>query len=334
MKKMKGCAQMIDYLSNILHQNVQNVEDLKIELPLFLKSSYEFMSVTIFDITFLLATPIAEISLSMLKKHHEQIEQLTKMKCAFCYMYVRSYKLEKMIAYGIPFVVRDKFVYLPFLAIVLSERNKEVRRKKEKLMPKTQEALLRAMYWKWKCLSASELAEKLVTSRTNASRIFDEIESLQLNLIVMKKNTRYFMWEGTAENLWNLVKDFLHSPVKKTYNVQPSFFYEQDMGLKLSGYSALSKYSLLADNTTITTAISKHEEFKMRGKIIKKQGNEEDAMELQCYEYWVDYGADNIVDPLSAFLSLKKDEQNDPRVKMALDNIWKGIKNDTWIRKI
>lgn len=322
---------MIEYLSNVLHQQITCEKEIKLKLPLYLKGSYNFVRISVLGVSFLLATATTSISVTVLKNHYEQIEEISGLKCAFCFQELRDYKRNKMIEYGIPFVLKDKYVYLPFLAILISENKTNIRKKKVKLMPKTQETLLTAMYRKWNYISASKIAEEIGTSRPNVTRIFNEIESLQLGLIYLDRNTRYFKWDKSSRALWDLIEKYLHSPVIKTIKVNHSLYRKLGLGVKLSGYSALSKYSLLADDTILTFAISKKYCVEMRELISNELACEDDeeALNLQSYEYWINYN-DEVVDPLSVILSFDKNERSDPRFAMAIDYLWEGIDNGKW----
>ena len=89
----------------------------------------------------------------------------------------------------------------------------------------------------------TESAERLSVSRKSASRCFDELEYLNIDVLGMKGKSRVINVPDDRKEFWKENIGILRNPVIR------KFVLREDIKLeKKAGISALCEYSLLSDN--------------------------------------------------------------------------------------
>ena len=91
---------------------------------------------------------------------------------------------------GIPFVLKGKQVYLPFIGLLLSDENKRDIAPVHLISFLTQRVIFVSIYEKWENVTVSEAAIKLGVTKKSVSRCFDEIEYLNVDILGMKGKSR------------------------------------------------------------------------------------------------------------------------------------------------
>ena len=116
---------MKDYLEKILHMDVQMKESdsLYKELPLLYKGSYSIYQVVSGGVKWIAMQPKSDIRLTQLRKNRAFLENKKQLNVAVFLDKSSLYSKDKMIEEGIPFVVRDDTVYLPFLGVLLGKNH-------------------------------------------------------------------------------------------------------------------------------------------------------------------------------------------------------------------
>lgn len=316
---------MIEYLAKMLHCKI-DYEDYQEALPLYLVDLYDIKRISLHNMSFLLLICKEDVHLAMMKKHMEQFKKLCGMHCVFGFSKLRSYKKNKMIENEISFILKDSFIYIPFLALVLAKNKITVDENISRIMPMTQKLLLCAIYEGWKFVTVKEVIEKLQSNRMTIMRVFDELEALDLQVVRTVGRTRAFVWEKGKRELWLHVKKYLHNPVIKRMKIKEN--HEVLENCKLSNISALSTQSLLVDNVSKTYAIYKNEFQKKKDLFYKLQiDKEEKGVFIEVYEYWLQFN-DKIIDTLSVLLSLEENDIEDSRVQNIIENLLLEVLND------
>jgi len=289
-------------------------------LPLFLRGTYRLKILRIADICFLTAAPIEKVNLAAMRKQRKRLMEITGMECAFRLKTISAYARQKMLEEGIPFILDDKELYLPFLGVVLTSK------KKEKVPPArisylTQKMLLTVLYNGISNATVTEMAKTLEISKMSVSRCFDELEAFQLGVIEDNgKTRRYFRWNKTKREFWDMVRPLLRNPVEKEFLLDCTI----PRPLPKSGLTAISHFSMLADNSYGTYAIARQalKDLQLENLPQVPQGEIPVAV-IQVMGYVCLYeGTDEfVIDPLSAVLSLTQEDMNDPRIEGAVDEI-------------
>ena len=172
------------------------------DLPLVYKSRYTIYDVKINTISFIAIEPKKEINLRMLAGQRKLVEEQVRLTCVIFLDTSTAYKKESFIEKGVPFVIKGKQIYLPFLGIALAnERNKEIS-PITLISFLTQKMIFVAMYEKWRNITATEAAKKLDVTRMSANRCFDEIQYLGIKILDMKGKSRVISIPDDIEKLW------------------------------------------------------------------------------------------------------------------------------------
>lgn len=310
--------RMKEYLEKTLRQIVRMEKDDAIikQLPLLYRGRYDIYRIWTNGIEWEAIEPKYQVGLVSLRKDRLRIEKQCDLNCAIFLKTCTFYIKEKLLEEGIPFVLENKQVYLPFIGLLLKENTNRVLKPVHLISFLTQKMFILAIYEHWQGMIASHVAERMKVSRMSVTRCFDEIEYLGIDIIKRKGKSRAINIPDNTKKLWNDYVYLLRTPVIKT------FMLDQDIKLeKQAGISALSHLSLLTDNHYPTYAIIKSEIEKYE---INKYPQVDLINDANCivYElgYFINFKDKNIQDPLSIMLSLEK-EREDERVEMAIEEM-------------
>lgn len=318
---------MNDYIEKMLHIKVTISDYTNIDkLPLYLKGSYRLYTIKLMEKDCLLAEPKEFINLSALRKQREQLKKLSHMECVLCFDDVNTYTKQKLIEEAIPFIIKEKQIYMPFLGMALTNHDERLLQEIKEISYLSQKLLLVAIYQKWKKISLTEASNVLCVSKMSITRCFDELEALKIPLVSKLGRNRYFVWEQSSAALWNMLRPFLRNPVAKEYRLDKPLDMRE---LPLGGMSALSSYTLLNDNGYRTYAITKELAKSLRIVDLPCIPNGEVPAEtIQILHYDIPFGDGTAVDPLTAILSLSDEDKKDPRIASAIDEVVEENVND------
>lgn len=318
---------MKEFLEKSLQQRIIIREDREIykNLPLAYRGRYEFFRIEMNGILWMAIHPKGEVGLVMLRKDREKIEILTHLNCAIFFDRTSFYIKTKLMEEGIPFVIDGKQVFLPFIGYLLCANNDR------KIVPVhlisylTQKMFLTAIYEKWNGIRVSDAAKKLGVSPKSASRCFDEIEYLNIDILEMHGKSRVITVPLDRETVWKQTVSLLRNPVIK------KFALSEDLKLpRKGGISALSEYSLLSDNNYPTYAVTKKE---LSSSGVKTMRQADPAEKIGCVVlelgYFVDCIGGKIQDPLSVVLSLEEESKDDERVKSSIHQM---MEEHVWLK--
>ncbi len=312
---------MKQVMEELLHIPCEEKEFPGIDaLPLFLRGSYRLKVLHVADTSFLTASPIEKVNLSSMRKHRKQLMELAGMKCAFRFEGISSYTRQKMLEEGIPFILEGKELYLPFLGVVLNSNRKE-KNPPSRISYLTQKMLLTVLYKGITNSTVTKMAKILGVSKMSVTRCFDELDAFHLGLIENNGTAgRYFIWNKTKRDLWERVRPILRNPVEKEFLLDCT----PPCPLPMSGLTAISHFSMLADNSYPTYAISKQaiRDLHLEDLPQVPQGELPAAViQVMGYAYLHEDDTKLVIDPLSAVLSLSQEEMNDPRIEGAVEEI-------------
>ena len=304
------------FLEKTLRQEIQMEADQETyeKLPLAYRGRYDIYKVKSNGLLWCAIHPKSEIGLVMLRKDRARVEKVTGLNCAVFLDSTTFYIKEKLLEEGIPFVIENRQVYLPFIGYLLSNA------KERKLPPVhlisflTQKLLLMAIYEKWQEVKVTEAANLLGVSKMSESRCFDELEYLNIDVLHMCGKSRVICVPENIRQLWEQSKAVLRNPVIRRYTLNKDIVLE-----KMAGMSALCEYSLLSDNAYPTYAVTKKE---IEASGVKKARKITGAEEIGCVVlevgYFIDFSSKKVQDPLSVALSMTEEELDDERVKISI----------------
>ena len=287
-------------------------------LPNFIQNKYEIQKATLDGISCLFIKPLNELpTIPALKKQLNIIKNnKTQIPCVVLYDYINARQRRTLIKERIPFVVNGTQIYLPFMGIVLNEKFSCPNPVVEKLMPTTQTLLFHYIYMNKKELYINDTAKRLDISAMQVTRAVKQLSSL--GLISVRKDGVKIVIEGNEEDeaLFETAKPYLINPARKKIYVDR---INLPKGLPLSGLSALSEYTMLAEPNTPT--------YAYYGKISELHGtdtlvdNEQVEVEVWQYNPNVLSARPGMADLLSVIASFKDIEN--PRIEQAIEQIWR-----------
>lgn len=315
----KKVINMKEFLEKSLQQNVIMTENKEVykKLPLAYRGRYNIFTVEMNGVLWMGIHPKENVGLVMLRRDRAGVEKMTGLNCAIFLDRTTFYIKEKLMEEGIPFVIDGKQVFLPFIGYLLSKENERELPPVHLISFLTQKMLLIAIYERWNEVRVSGAAKRLEVSTKSASRCFDELEYLNVNVLGMKGKSRVINIPDDREQLWQQIESVLRNPVIRR------FILRKDMKLeKKAGLSALCEYSLLSDNAYPTYAVTK-KELKASGVKEEKQASELEEIGCVVLEvgYFTDFLGKGLQDPLSVVLSLTEEEQEEERVDISINEM-------------
>lgn len=295
------------------------------KLPIAYRGRYDIFRLETNGVLWMAIHPKDELGLIMLRKDRVRVEKAAGLNCALFLDRASFYIKEKLMEEGVPFVIKGKQLFLPFIGYLLSNANERKLAPVHLISFLTQKMLLTAIYEKWNDIKVSDAAERLNISRKSASRCFDELEYLDINVLGMKGKSRVIQIPVNRKQLWEEIIDSLRNPVIQR------FVLCEDMNLaKKAGISALCEYSLLSDNTYPTYAVTKKEITDSGIKLVRQVGTSE---EIGCVVlelgYFIDFLGKGVQDPLSVALSVTADEQEEERVGISVKEM---LEEYVWLK--
>ena len=295
---------------------VNNTEILK-KLPLKFRGNYELFSVYQDSVEWIIAQPKKELRLNALRHDRRQIEKASGLNCALYFNKLNYYTKETMLNEGIPFILEERQIFLPFLGMLLSQKDDRRLEPVHIISFLTQKLILCALYEKWNDMNATRIAEKLGVTKMSISRCFDEIEYLDIKILDKSGKTRRVSVNEEIRVLWEEIKPVLRNPVIARFQLA------EDIQLdKKAGISALSEFSMLSDNGYPTYAVIKSE---LKETNIKRTRKISIAEEIGCevleLGYFMEYNRKMVQDPLSVVLSLSAEELEDERVQICIEEM-------------
>ncbi len=310
---------MKEFLEKSLRQNVIMTENKEVykKLPLVYRGRYDIFTVETNGVLWMAIHPKDDIGIVLLRRDRAGVEKITGLNCAIFLDRATFYIKEKLMEEGIPFVIDGKQVFLPFIGYLLSKTNERELAPVHLISFLTQKMLLMAIYERWNEVKVSDAAKRLGVSTKSASRCFDELEYLNIGVLGMKGKSRVINIPDDRKQLWQQIEDVLRNPVIRR------FILRKDMKLeKKAGISALCEYSLLADNSYPTYAVTK-KELKASGVKVEKQGSKQEEIGCVVLElgYFIDFLGKGLQDPLSVALSRTGEEQEEERIDISINEM-------------
>lgn len=196
-------------------------------MPLAFKGRYDLFDVEINGIDWLAIQPKGDVGLIALRKDRAKVQNISGLNCAIFLKSTTPYIKEKLVEDGIPFVLKGKQVYLPFIGCLLSNSGERDIAPVDIISYLTQKLILMAIYERWNKVTVSEAATKLGVSKTSASRCFDEIEYLNVNILDTKGKARAVTVPSDIKQLWEQLQHILRSPVIRRYEFPNDIYLDK-----------------------------------------------------------------------------------------------------------
>ena len=314
----------MEYLEKVLGINVAYEEAMVRHLPNFINTRYRLQIVSLNGKKVIFAYPKTELEqIETLKKHIVRIPQSEDLPVVLIPEQITSRQKEYLIREKIPFVVEDKQIYLPFMAVYLQERCSAEKFLREELLPSAQMLFLHFIYNGAKELTTSQAAKHLNLTPTSISRASKQL--VELGLLQTKKVgvQKILFAEGTPREVFQNAEKQLVNPVKRTVYVS-----KESIGAELlrSGYSALAEYSMLNAPSVECYAAEKISHWNEITTNSLQDSKTQVAVEMWRYDPRK-LSNEKAVDKLSLALALRDDadERVEEAVEKMLDDLWRKI---------
>ena len=278
---------------------------------------YDFYIIKIEGLEWLIAEPLMRFSLNFMRKHQRLMKRLSGMECALYLKRQSIYIRNTMVEEGIPFIIWDKMVFLPFLNILVYVRADKVLKPVERIAFLTQKLLLLALYEKWKDMSVQKIAKRLNVTIVAVRKCFDEIQYLKLPIIKDVGKSRLLSIDASSKEMWNMLEPIFRNPLIKTYK-----FVGDIAGDIKAGVSAICEYSGLQDNPYPTYAVTKRDLQRFQVKT-REQALAEDEIGCVVHElgYCIDFKGKGVIDPLTVYMSMSEEQKQDDKIKLYIDKM-------------
>lgn len=307
---------MEHFIKTVLGCNVQKCSyDLPINMPQYLLNDYSYQKYIIENIECLFVTPF-EFSLAAYKKQYPKLKQITNLPIVLQLKSITQYQRKALIEEQIPFVAEGSQIYLPFLAIYLTEKYQEIT-EIETFTPITQLVFLYLFYHKEK-ITATDLADKINCTTMSVSRAYKALLDTALFHAESCGVKKYLVPSSEDGELLRSAEKYFINPIEKTVYVQKDAVLPECIA---SGIWALSKKTMLnAADFEKCYAVSRKMHFNIADLVPKALYLSEKGVKIEKWHYDPAVLAqDDMVDDISLILSLK--DNKDERVQMELDRI-------------
>ena len=310
---------MKEYIEKILHQDVQimSYEDAK-RLPLSYRGGYDLKLLTVGGQDALLAAPVEKTPLVVLRKQQHQLMVYTGLPCVLYMTDMNYYTRDALLNEGIPFVWEGHQIYLPYIGVLLDDHKRQAVPARPQISFLTQRLLLMALYQSWEKVTVTKAARILEVSKMSITRCFDELEAFNVPYLTVRSRARSISADDNKKAMWENLRRILRNPVITSYALRKL----PGRKFPLSGLTALAHYSMLDDGAFPVYAITKKNlpSVGISNDMLVPAG-EEPACIIQELGYQIPFGNGDAVDPLTVVLSISEEENLDPRISMAIDEM-------------
>lgn len=314
----------MDYLNQVLGVRTVYLNDRPKSMPNYIQSRYRMQKVRLDGKAAVFAYPKDELEdVKAIKKHLGWISRTEEAPTVLIPEHLSYRQKEYLLREHIPFVVDGKQIYLPFMAVYLQERGDSEKQNMISMLPSAQVLLLYFIYRGCGEMPASTASRDLGFTATSISRASRQLEDMGLIRTQKDGVQKLIISDRRAKELFDDAVKYMNNPVKRTIYVPKAEIKEN---LLMSGYSALSEYSMI--NPAGVECFAAGSVTSWEKTASKKLNSTEDqcAVELWRYNPNILTGG-RCVDRLSLAISLStdKDERVEEAVEEMLSDVWRTI---------
>lgn len=252
---MKTKKEIFEYIQNSTNWKIVP-NNITVNVPLYLKSGYDLWGAKIEDICVVFANVKDEtIDIRVHQNAIKRFDELTSCHTVLVFDKLDSRSIESLIKKHIPFVIKDKQIYMPFALLQLQTQNKKNTPLREVSLTIDADVILIGYLDNQihSGMMIKEIAEVISRELRATSQALKVLEALGYVQIEASGRSRYIHFISPIE-VYERLKEGANSPLKY------SFFAKGYIGEKpSSGYTALSHCSRLVEQKLKTVAISHKE---------------------------------------------------------------------------
>lgn len=293
------------------------------QLPFYILNNFSIQNAIINDISCLSLTPYEELpNLSALKKQINVIREVEDLPIFLYLDSISNFKKQNLLDNKIPFILKDKMVYLPFMATFLTNKPCEMNTKIEKLTLAAQLLFIWIFYQETDKYYISVALDTLHVSNMTLTRAYRQLCNTKLFEEHKDGRKIYLTTHLNKFELFNQMKHYLQSPIQKQGYILKSDINDN---MILSGESALSQYTFINPPRLKTFAIDKLNNKNI--SLQKEYYSQEEQVGLQIWNYDpLLFSQDKkSIDIISLIISLL--DNMDERLEIEIDQLVKNILN-------
>ena len=298
---------------------VVNEKEIHIKMPLYIKAAYELWNTEIagFGVLFLKIKD-SQVDMRIHQNAVKKIEELYPCRAVLVFEKLDGRNVNSLIKKHIPFIIENKQIYMPFALVQMQTQHIKINQKIYNELTADADIILIG-YLDNKISNGmmikeiSEITKRDIRAVSNALDILESFNFVNIEKIGRSKQV-YFI---PKLEVYERLKENSKSPVKYT-------FYTHDIldnKSVFSGYSALSKYTSLIDESVKTIALSQKE---LKNMNIQELECDKDIANYKI-EVWDRepslFSYNNAINSLYLLRILKN--TNDERTNYALEEIEK-----------
>jgi hypothetical protein len=305
-----------------LDAKVEYYSDIKI-LPLFLCNIYQFFQTNLLNVPCILLAPIPDLPpMATLHKHIDLVKGLGGKEVVLILKEVTQYKRRNLISQRIPFIIKGKQTFLPFLGMHLTKTSLENEAKPKFFTLSAQLTFLFFLYGKIESMNATQLAIVLRKTVMSASRALNELyDANLLTYEIGGKTGKSKVYRKIRDpQFFNIGKNYLQSPIQKTF-----FVKDAPTSALVSGLEALALLSMLNPPEHRVLAVGNRYLDKAVRNVhyFASQDLNEMSIMLEIWNYPPElFSCKEQVDLASLYACLK--DQKDERIEQALEEALGG----------
>ncbi len=324
---LNSIDELKDYLESLLGKsNVAIEKNREIVLPLYL-ICYKYKVISLYGIRYVFVAPKESLNVKAYKTQKHKIEALFHCTAVLVLDKPKSLQRQNLIQNNIMFVEVGKQLFMPAIGLVLLHIRDRVPLQVDKFTPQMQLCALFFLYHRDGKYTVKQIAEKTKLNNMAITRGMSALEELKLVTSTSNGRTKYYRLCENKRYYLEKIEQHAISPVRKSVWVNR---IKKPHDVLRAGYSALSDYSMLADNEYETYAISKKEYKRIEQSVqieFEDLLDEQDYIKLEVWKYDPALFANNdTVDKFSLYMSFEQEQ--DERTEEILKKMMGDVMND------
>ncbi len=258
-----------------------------------------------------------------IKRHVEKIKQYENIPVVIMLDKITVRERQGLLESGIPFLVKNKQCFLPFLGTLLTERCDAKSGEVDKLLPSAQMLLFYYIYENNKELYIGNAVETLSVSAMTITRAARQLE--QVGLFKFRKDgvKKIMTTEYSGKELYEQARPYLSTPVKRTVYI---FNDQIDDTILMAGDLALSQMSMLNPPRVSCYATSNIQYWGDKGRIFMSDEDNQSALQIWKYNPNVlsRTGCVDVLSLAACYLD-DPDERVEECIDEMLEDLWEGL---------
>jgi DNA-binding transcriptional regulator GbsR (MarR family) len=300
---------------------VVNEKEIHIKMPLYIKAAYELWNTEIagFGVLFLKIKD-SQVDMRIHQNAVKKIEELYPCQAVLVFEKLDGRNTNSLIKKHIPFIIENKQIYMPFALVQMQTQHIKINQKIYNELTVDADTILigyldNKIFNGMMIKEISEITKRDIRAVSNALDILESFNFVNIEKVGKSKQVYFILKLEVYERL----KENSKSPIKYTFYTHKVLDKENIV----SGYSALSKYTSLIDESVKTIALSQ--------KALKNMNIQELECDKDIATYKIEiwdrepslFSYNNIINSLYLLRILKNID--DERTEYALEEIEKNI---------